>query len=103
MGEIREYWRQRWHIRQDRLKGRERRRGAGRPSALRGSQLTRLVYLWERGDLQADIAAEFGVSEATVRRTAWKLGLPKRRQKPDMTPTRVALPLAAPWHEVGTE
>lgn len=39
----------------------------------------RLVKMWMRGDLLREIAAEFGVTEASVSQRARDCGLPKRR------------------------
>ena len=101
MEDLHEYWRTKYHARQDRLLGVNRKRGAGAPPKLSGERLTRMVALFECGEALSRIAGELNISEATVRRTANKLGLRKRRCLVPMDgepKPRIALP----WYETGT-
>lgn len=94
----RETWRVKYHARQNRLHGDARCRVRGRKPSLAPSQATRLVALWGAGVRIQSIADELGCAESTIRRTAWKMGLPRRRSAAAPVLT-YAPPLAMPWWE----
>ena len=98
--EQRAKWRAAYHKRRDRLQGPDRTHQRGRVSVIVSEEDERLFrQLYEKGAKIADMADLFGCDESTIRRTAHKFGLPKRRPRKRLADLPQRPPDLRKWYE----